>query len=141
MMYKRIISVTFLSVSCFFTHVRGDVTVRVAAPSIVFRTAPPRVLVEKNIYVVPDFDHEVFIVSGVYWTCWKGNWYRLPKYNGRWVKVNKGKVPPGLVKLPRGRYIRYRKAVHVRKKNKQRAQHRKKTRNGRKGRGRGTKKR
>ena len=106
----------------------AGVNVTVTAPSIVFHRAPGVVVVEKDIQVVPDFDHEVFLFSGVYWTFWDGHWYRLPKWNGRWVRVAPGAVPSRIVAIPRGKYIRYRQvqrkaAKAHRKKEKRHAGH------------------
>ena len=87
---------------------RAEVSVTVSAPSIVFHAAPPVVVVEKDVSVVPEFDHEVFVVSGVYWTFWDGHWYRLPKWNGHWVRVKPALVPVRLVGFPHGKFLRYK---------------------------------
>ena len=97
-------------VSVLSVPLSADIEVTVTAPTIVFKTEPQTVVIEKDVRVIPEFDHEVFIVSGVYWTFWEGHWYRLPKWNGRWLRVAPAVVPARLVAFPRGKYLRYRHA-------------------------------
>jgi len=70
---------------------------------------PRLVLVQPGIQVVPDLDVEVFQVDGFYWTQRDGRWYRSKSHRGGWVYVDRG-VPPGLVRMPPGKYKRWKPA-------------------------------
>jgi len=75
---------------------------------IVFPKPPPLVVVSPGIQVVPDHDHEVFVVDGHYWTRRDGAWYRAVDHRGAWVVVDGPGVPPALVKIPPGHYRRWK---------------------------------
>ncbi len=127
-MFRYFLIVTSLLLLAATVH-SAEVRVTVSAPSIVFRAAPSVVVVEKDIAVIPEFDHEVFVVSGSYWTFWGGHWYLLPKWNGHWVKVKPARVPARLVGFPRGKFLRYKHhpvkagGVHGKKKKHHRGKH------------------
>ena len=83
----------------------AQVQVRVALPSVRFEVAPPLVEVQPNVFVVQDYDQEVFFVGGVYWMRWSdGRWYRANDYRGGWVAAEPRVVPVTLVRVPPGRY-------------------------------------
>ena len=65
---------------------------------------PQLVVVSPGIQVVPSVPHEVFLVDGFYWVRHDGGWYRSKSHRGGWVLMKAGKVPPGLVRIPPGRY-------------------------------------
>lgn len=65
---------------------------------------PAVVLVSPGIFVISDYPDEVFFVSGFYWTLYGGYWYRCDGHKGNWIKAKKGKIPPGLVKMPPGKF-------------------------------------
>jgi hypothetical protein len=71
---------------------------------------PPTVVISPGIYVVPEVAHEVFFVDGVYWTRHPNGWYRSKSHRGGWVLVPARRVPPGLVKLPPGKYKHWKAA-------------------------------
>ena len=54
-------------------------------PPIVF-AAPPVVVVipETYVYVVPDYDGDIFFYNGWWWRLWEGRWYRSLNYNSGW---------------------------------------------------------
>lgn len=65
--------------------------------------------VQPGISVVRDFDREVFFADGYYWHAGSsGWWYRAREYRSTWEPVQRSDVPPGLIRLPRGHYARYR---------------------------------
>lgn len=81
-----------------------QLNVNIGGPEIEFVETPAVVLASPGIYVVPNYPYEVFLVSGFYWSIHNGHWYRCAGPRGKWVKVEIGKVPHGLVKIPRGKY-------------------------------------
>ncbi len=70
---------------------------------------PPLVVVEPGVQVVQDYDEEIFFVNGYYWVRRDDYWYRTRDYRGAWVYVEPRRVPPGLVRIPPGRYKHWRK--------------------------------
>ena len=66
---------------------------------------PPLVVIQPGVQVIPEIQHEVFLVGGVYYARHNGAWYRAPKPHGTpWVGVPPGGVPAPLVKIPPGKY-------------------------------------
>ena len=83
--------------------------VQVAVPQVRFEVAPPVVEVKPGLFVVHDYDEEVFVVDGQYWTRGSdGRWYRSRDYRGGWAAAPAPAVPPILVRTPRGRYRHYK---------------------------------
>ena len=74
---------------------------------ISFPAPPPLVVVQPGIQVVPEMNEDVFFVSGYYWVCHDGTWYRTADWRGGWQWVPIGWVPPALVRIPPGRYRYY----------------------------------
>ena len=89
-----------------FAEVDVHVNLNLGAPpaQIEFETAPSVVVVSPGISVVPDYDREVFFVNGFYWTSQEGHWYRCSAPHQKWVLVKSKRVPPGLAKMPPGKY-------------------------------------
>lgn len=69
---------------------------------------PQLVVVSPGVQVIPEVDHEVFFVNGVYWTRHDGGWYRSPNPRSGWVLVPGRGVPATLVKIPPGKYKRWK---------------------------------
>jgi hypothetical protein len=67
------------------TMARVDVSVGISLPPIVF-SAPPALIVLPGtyIYVVPDYDEDIFFYGGWWWRSWQGRWYRSHYYNRGW---------------------------------------------------------
>ncbi len=84
------------------------VTVDVPAPTITFTAPPPLVVVQPGVQVVEDYDDEVYVVQDVYWVRRGKHWYRSRDYRGGWVVVDGPGVPPSLVRMPPGKYRRYK---------------------------------
>ncbi|MBD3395645.1 MAG: hypothetical protein GF418_08460 [Chitinivibrionales bacterium] len=99
-------SVLFVLV-CAIVSVAGKPKVAVIGPALLLPPAPPLVLIAPGISVIPEFDHEVFVVSGLYWTFFDGDWYKRKGPKAKWIKVKLKHVPPGLVKIPRGKYLKF----------------------------------
>jgi len=84
--------------------------VQVAVPHVRFEVAPPVVEVQPGLFVVHDYDEEVFVVGGVYWVRGAdGRWYRTRDFHGGWVVAPPQTVPPVLVRAPRGRYKHFKR--------------------------------
>jgi len=71
---------------------------------------PPLVVIQPGVQVVPEVDHEVFYVDGVYWARHDGGWYRAAEPRGAWVGVPVPGVPMALVKIPPGKYKKWKPA-------------------------------
>ncbi|KUG23528.1 hypothetical protein ASZ90_006674 [hydrocarbon metagenome] len=67
------------------TMARVDVSVGISLPPIVF-AAPPALIVLPGtyVYVVPDYDEDIFFYGGWWWRPWEGRWYRSHYYNRGW---------------------------------------------------------
>ena len=66
---------------------------------------PPVVVIQPGVQVIPQINHEVFLVDGAYYARHNGGWYRAPEpHAGAWTYVPEKTVPPSLVKIPPGKY-------------------------------------
>ncbi len=80
-------------------QVHAEVSIQL--PAVV----PPMVVIQPGVQVIPEVDHEVFFVDGVYYARQGGGWYRAPSpHAARWVAVPVQAVPVALVKIPPGHY-------------------------------------
>jgi hypothetical protein len=106
---KHLTWIVILSI-IFSVSVNADVKakIEVVGPSIFFPSPPPVVVISNEISVVSGFEHEVFMVSGVYWTFNNGHWYKAKGPKKKWVKIKSKNAPPGLIKLPRGKYLKFK---------------------------------
>lgn len=93
----------------------AQVEINIQLPTITFSAPPPLVVVEPGVQVVEDNDEEVFFVSDSYWVRRGPRWYRTKDHRGGWVVVDGPGVPPSLVRVPAGKYRRYKhgKAVVI----------------------------
>lgn len=93
----------------------AQVEIQIQLPTITFNAPPPLVVVEPGVQVVEDQDEEVFFVSEYYWVRRGPRWYRTKDHRGGWVVVDGPGVPPSLVRVPAGKYRRYKhgKAVVI----------------------------
>lgn len=65
---------------------------------------PPMVVIQPGVQVIPEIQHEVFVVDGVYWARHNGGWYRAASPRAAWMGVPPASVPVALVKIPPGKY-------------------------------------
>jgi hypothetical protein len=86
----------------------GKPKVVVVGPPFFLPPVPPLVVISTGISVIPDFDHEVFVLSGFYWTFFDGHWYKSAGPKAKWIKVSIKHVPPGILRLPRGKYLKFK---------------------------------
>jgi hypothetical protein len=87
-MKKLLFGVIFLALVFVLpipTMARVDVSVGISLPPIVF-AAPPALIVLPGtyVYVVPDYDEDIFFYGGWWWRPWEGRWYRSHYYNRGW---------------------------------------------------------
>ena len=83
-------------------------SVSIPTPTITFEAPPPLVVVDPGVYVVEDYDQEVFFVDGWSWSRHGEGWYRTRDYRGGWVAAPPRYVPARLVRMPPGRYRHFR---------------------------------
>ena len=85
----------------------AQVEVSVSLPTLRFEVQPQLVIIAPGIQVVPDYDEEIFFVSGWYWHRRGNHWFKAKDHHGGWVLVTQG-VPPGLVRIPPGKYRHFK---------------------------------
>jgi hypothetical protein len=88
------------------------------APPVVFR-APPRFIYSPALgfYVAVETPHDVVFLDGRYYLWRNGFWYRASYYNGPWIVLRAGRVPPplhrfGHEEIRRHRDIEYHAYLH-----------------------------
>jgi WXXGXW repeat (2 copies) len=70
-------------------------------PPIVVTTPPQLVVVPgTSVYYAPDVPTNYFFYKGRYYTLVNNAWYTAPVYNGPWVVIQVGKVPPPVLTVP-----------------------------------------
>lgn len=105
---QRLLLLTVLFLLAPAARAQVSVNVQIGVPTIRFAAPPAVVVVSPGIQVVPDYDDEVFFVGGAYWCQRSGHWYRAHDHRGGWAVVHAKHVPSGLVKLPPGKYKRFK---------------------------------
>ena len=86
----------------------AQVQINVQLPTITFSAPPPLVVVEPGVQVVEDNDEEVFFVDNYYWVRRGPRWYRTRDHHGGWVVVDGPGVPTAIVRVPEGKYRRFK---------------------------------
>jgi hypothetical protein len=63
---------------------------------------PPQLVVVPGtaVYYAPDVPANYFFYKGRYYTLVNNAWYTAPVYNGPWVVIQVGKVPPPVLTVP-----------------------------------------
>lgn len=106
---KALLFAALLAPALASAQVQASATFSIDLPIVL----PQLVIIEPGIRVVPGIDVEVFQVDGVFWTQRDGRWYRSKSHRGGWVYVDRG-IPPGLRRMPPGKYKRWRPAPAAR---------------------------
>lgn len=83
---------------------QASVDLRLELPVVL----PQLVVVTPGVQVVPEVDAEVFFVDGFYWVRHDRGWYRSSSHRGGWALVPARGVPAKLVKIPAGKYRRFK---------------------------------
>ncbi len=74
---------------------------------------PQLVVVSPGIQVVPEVEEEVFYTRGYYWVRHDGGWYRTRDLRRGWYQMEPRHVPPGLSRMPPGKYKKYKPAHYA----------------------------
>ena len=107
---KKLVLLAALAPALATAQIRASAGFTIDLPIVI----PQLVVVTPGIQVIPDVDFEVFRADGFYWTRHEGGWYRSNNPRAGWVFMPRG-VPPGLARMPPGKYKRWRPAGgHVR---------------------------
>ncbi len=105
-MRKLALTLAFLIGLPALAAAQASVSINIGLP-----VEPPRlVVVSPGIQVVPEFQEEVFFTGGYYWVRRDNLWYRSRVHTGGWVVVPGRRVPPGLARIPPGKYKHWKEA-------------------------------
>jgi len=78
-----------------------QIDIGLGVPPVVLTTPPPLVVVPGTpVYYAPDVSANLFRYKGRYYTVANGVWSRAPAYNGPWVVIQIGQVPPPVRSVP-----------------------------------------
>jgi hypothetical protein len=70
-------------------------------PPIVITTPPQLVVVPgTSVYYAPEIPANFFFYKGRYYSAVNNIWSRAPAYNGPWVVIQIGQVPPPILSVP-----------------------------------------
>ncbi|HMK51346.1 MAG TPA: hypothetical protein VK551_02480 [Thermodesulfobacteriota bacterium] len=63
-----------------------DIRISIPLPPPIVFSAPPAMVVlpETEVYVVPEYDQDLFFYAGWWWRFWLGRWYRSLYYDSGW---------------------------------------------------------
>jgi hypothetical protein len=86
-----------------FSQVSMSAGIRFDLPVVL----PQLVVVTPGVLVVPEVEHEVFFVNGVYWARDDGRWYRSRSHRRGWVVAPYRVVPVSIREIPPGHYKRW----------------------------------
>ena len=106
-LFLRIRAVAVLAMLCCLFPVTGsaevNVSVTVPLPPLVI-PAPPALTIVPGTYVYypPDVKEKIFFYRGYWYRPYRGGWYTAVEYNGAWRGIEKGRVPPAVIGVPRG---------------------------------------
>ena len=77
-----------------------NIGINIPLPPLIVFASPPEVVVipETYVYVVPDYDEDIYFYDGWWWRPWEGRWYRSRHYGSGWVYYQRvpsfyGRVP------------------------------------------------
>lgn len=75
--------------------------ISIVPPPVVF-SSPPAVVVIPGTYAyfIPGIQAEIFFYRGYWYRPYKGYWYRAHRYDGPWVYIAPGRVPPPILHVP-----------------------------------------
>ena len=86
------------------SHAEVQVNVGIfAPPPPVVISGPPVVTVIPGtayVYFIPDIQPDIFFYGGCWYRPHEGRWFRARSYGGPWIYMDRGAVPPVLVRLP-----------------------------------------
>lgn len=80
-----------------------NVNINVGIPAVRVSSDPVMTVIPGTyIYFITESSEDIFFYQGYWWRPYKGRWHRANGFNGPWVFVKPGRVPPGMLKLPSG---------------------------------------
>jgi hypothetical protein len=88
-------------------HTRTVTYAEVDGPHVVFAEPPTLVAIDRDVWVVENYDHEVFWVGGFYWVNYGGAWYHSTSYADGWARAEAHLVPTPIVRIRHGTYVGY----------------------------------
>lgn len=106
---KNLLLAAVLSVALLPPAARAQVSLRVDL-GVPLPPSPTLLVVQPGIQVVAGYPEELFLVGNYYWLRRDAAWYRSIHPRTGFVVVAPSRVPPGLTRLPPGRYRNYTKA-------------------------------
>ena len=82
------------------TTAEVNIGINIPLPPLIVFASPPEVVVipETYVYVVPDYDEDIFFYDGWWWRPWEGRWYRSRNYGSGWVYYQR--VPSFYTRVP-----------------------------------------
>jgi hypothetical protein len=102
-MKKLLIKTLLLSLVLVFpVPAMAEVNVSISLPPLIVFASPPEMVVipETYVYVVPDYNEDIYFYNGWWWRPWEGRWYRSRSYNSGWVYYQR--VPSFYRSVPSG---------------------------------------
>jgi hypothetical protein len=101
---KKFLSRTILlaSILAVPAPAMAEVNVHISLPPLIVFASPPEMVVipETYVYVVPDYQEDIYFYNGWWWRLWEGRWYRSRSYNSGWGYYQR--VPSFYTRVPRG---------------------------------------
>jgi hypothetical protein len=89
--------------------VLAQVHINIEVPRIRFELPPALVVVDTGVYVIEDYDEDLYVVDDRYWVRRGDHWYRAHDHHGGWIRVEHRHVPPRLLKFRPGQYRRWKR--------------------------------
>jgi hypothetical protein len=102
-MKKMLVRTMLLAfVLAFPVPTMAGVNVSISLPPLIVFASPPEMIVipETYVYVVPDYQEDIYFYNGWWWRPWEGRWYRSRNYNSGWVYYQR--VPSFYRNVPSG---------------------------------------
>jgi hypothetical protein len=79
-----------------------DVNINIGLPAVKVDDDPVMVFIPGTyIYFIAGHDADIFFYQGYWWRHHNGRWYRAGQHRGPWAFYKTGRVPPGLLRLPK----------------------------------------
>jgi len=80
-----------------------NVNINVGIPVVKVSADPVMTVIPGTyIYFITESSDDIFFYQGYWWRPYQGRWHRANGFNGPWVFLKTGNVPPGLRRLPSG---------------------------------------
>jgi hypothetical protein len=78
-----------------------NVNINVGVPAVKVSADPEMTVIPGTyIYFITESPDDIFFYQGYWWRPYQGRWHRARGFNGPWVFMKPGRVPPGMLRLP-----------------------------------------